>query len=107
MMKLALTAALALVACGSIWGSETLKTALHDDTLLVNGNAMKLGAGHWAEPEKSWRTVGELIKSAVPPADANGKRDAILLVELDGKASWGALKTLLIATANLGLSKAD
>ena len=54
---LTLTVALAWVACASIWASETLKTAIHGDTLLVNDNEMKLGAGHWAEPEKSWRSV--------------------------------------------------
>jgi hypothetical protein len=98
----------ALLLCASYAsGSETLTTAIHGDTLLVNGNEMKLGAGHWAEPEKSWRTVGELVKSALPPADSNGKRDATLSVELDSKASWGALKTLMIATANLGVPRAS
>jgi hypothetical protein len=104
-MKLAI-AAIALLACVSLQAADTLKTAIHGDTLLVNNNEMKLGASHWAEPEKSWRTVGELIKSALPPADNNGKRDAIVSVELDAKASWGALKTLLIASANLGVPKA-
>ena len=32
---------------------------------------------------------------------------ATLAVELDAKASWGALKTLLIAAANLGVPKAE
>lgn len=106
-MKLFQTALAALFCICAVRGADTLKTSIHGETLLVNGNEMKLGAAHWAEPERSWRTVGELIKSALPPADDNGKRDATLAVELDSKASWGALKTLLIANANLGLSKAE
>jgi hypothetical protein len=88
--------------------ADTLKMSITGDTLSINGGEQKLGAAHWAKPEESWRTVGELTKTALPPADNAGRRpDVTLLVEIDAKASWGALKTVLIATANLGIEKAQ
>lgn len=105
-MKPAHVALVTLLLCALANGSDTLKTAIHGETLIVNGNEMKMAPNAWSEPDRSWRTVGELIKTALPPADDKGQRDATLAVELDAKASWGALKTLLMATANLGLSKA-
>lgn len=87
--------------------AQTLQTAIEGDTLKINNNATKLGAQNWAEPERSWRTVGELIKSAVPPPDENGKRPGVTLVcGIDEKAPWGALKALLMAGSGLGIEKA-
>lgn len=94
--------------CGALHAADTLKTSIAGDALSINGNDMKLGASHWAKPEESWRTVGELAKTALPPADkATGIRPVTLVVDLDEKASWGALKTLLLASANLGVPKAE
>ena len=87
--------------------ADTLSTAINGDTLSINGGDTKLGAAHWAKPEESWRTVGELAKSALPPGDKQGRRDVTLVVAVDDKASWGALKTLLLAAANLGVPKAE
>lgn len=84
-----------------------LQTSIEGDILKINNNATKLGAQNWAEPERSWRTVGELIKSAVPPPDENGKRPGVTLVcAIDEKAPWGALKALLMAGSGLGIEKA-
>lgn len=85
-----------------------LETALEGDVLSVNGQPTQLGAAQWREPERSWRTVGELIKTALPPADAQGSRpQTVLSVTLDDQASWGALKTLLMAAAGLGVPQAS
>lgn len=87
--------------------ASSVLTAIDGDTLKINNNATKLGAQNWAEPERSWRTVGELLKSAVPPADENGKRPGVTLVcGIDEKAPWGALKALLMAGSGLGIEKA-
>lgn len=87
--------------------TQSVQTSIDGDTLKINGNATKLGAQNWAEPERSWRTVGELIKSAVPPPDENGKRPGVTLVcGIDEKAPWGALKALLLAASGLGIEKA-
>ncbi len=107
-MKSHLTLLAVATVCCSVHAADTLKTAIAGDTLSINGNETKLGASHWAKPEESWRTVGELAKTALPPADkATGIRPVTLVVDLDDKASWGALKTLLLASANLGVPKAE
>lgn len=81
-------------------------TVLRGDTLMINGNATKLGAAQWVEPEKNWRTVGELFKSTLPPADAAGRRPGVVPeITLDASASWGALKTLLMAFSALGIEQ--
>ncbi len=87
--------------------AENFPTSIQGEKLSLNGGETKLGAGHWAEPEKCWRTVGELMKSALPPADASGKRPGVVLVvNLEGRAPWGALKALLMASSALGLTEA-
>ena len=98
-----------LAVCAfSAGAADSLKTTIIGETLAINGGDTKLNAAHWAKPQESWRTVGELAKSALPPAEADGRRPNVtLVVELDNKASWGALKTLLIASANLGIEKAQ
>jgi hypothetical protein len=98
---------LALVSAFSLHAADTLTTAINGDTLSINGGETKLGAGHWAKPEESWRTVGELAKTALPPGDKLGHRDVMVVVTVDDKASWGALKTLLLATSNLGVPRAE
>ncbi|MCZ7647096.1 MAG: hypothetical protein M5U26_17875 [Planctomycetota bacterium] len=84
-----------------------LKTDFQGDTFKINHNATELGAANWAEPEKTWRTVGELIKSAVPPANAEGRRpDVVLVTGIDEGTPWGALKSLLMAASGLGIPQA-
>lgn len=101
-----MTVMVALALASASHAADTLKMTIVGDTLSINGGEQKLGAAHWAKPEESWRTVGELSKTALPPADNAGRRpDVTLQVEIDGKASWGALKTVLIAAANLGIEK--
>ena len=97
-----------VLGAGAAPGAETnLVTSIQGDQLSINGGETRLGAQNWAEPEKTWRTVGELIKSAVPPADASGRRAGVtLVVSLDAKAPWGALKSLLLAAAGLGIPQA-
>ena len=86
---------------------ERFPASIQGDKLTLNGGETKLGAGHWAEPEKCWRTVGELMKSALPPANSAGQRPGVVFsVNLDGKAPWGALKALLMAASALGLTEA-
>ena len=97
----------AILSVFSLHATDTLSTAINGDTLSINGGETKLGAAHWATPEESWRTVGELAKSALPPGDKQGHRDVTLVVAIDDKASWGALKTLLLAGAHLGVPRAE
>jgi hypothetical protein len=88
-------------------GAEELKASFAGEKLSLNGNPLSLTAAHWAEPEKNWRTVGEMLRTALPPADSSGQRTGVTLsVELDRKASWGGLKTLLMAAGALGVPKA-
>jgi hypothetical protein len=104
---LPLIIALVAVAVPTEAAETVLKTAIKGNTLSVNGQPTRLGAAQWAEPEKSWRTVGELIKSAVPPPNDAGKRpNVVLSVDLDGQAPWGALKALCMAASGLGIPKA-
>lgn len=103
---LSLLAAICLIGF-SAQAATTLKTAIKGNTLSINGQPTRLGAAQWGQPEKSWRTVGELIKSAVPPANADGKRPNVVLnVDLDERAPWGALKALTMAASGLGIPKA-
>ncbi|MCW8131916.1 MAG: hypothetical protein KIS92_16340 [Planctomycetota bacterium] len=99
---------LALTLCVSFARAEDgLATSLTGDRLSINGGETKLGAAQWAAPEQSWRTVAELMKTALPPADANGKRAGLAFtVALDEKAPWGALKAVLMAAAASGIEKA-
>ncbi len=108
-MRIAIVIALALFIPGlvSVAGETVVNTAIHGDTLSFNGQPTRLGATHWSTPEKSWRTVGELMKTTVPPADAAGNRkNVVVAVDLDEKAPWGALKALVMASAGLGIPKA-
>lgn len=95
-----------LFSSGSL-AAEGLKTAISGDKLSINGSETKLGAAQWASPENSWRTVGELMKTVLPPADAKGKRAGInFSVDIDETASWGALKAVLMAAAASGIDQA-
>lgn len=96
-----------LGSMGKSLAAEDFSASIHGDLLCLNKGETRLGAAQWAEPEKSWRTVGELMKSALPPADAAGMRPGLtLVVSIDEKAAWGALKALLMASSALGLSQA-
>lgn len=89
------------------FATEGLKTSISGDKLTINGGETKLGAAQWATPENSWRTVGELMKTVLTPADAKGKRTGFAFsVDIDEKASWGALKAVLMAAAASGIDKA-
>jgi hypothetical protein len=100
----ALWTALAVLGC---LAGESLPTAITGNTLSINRQDMKLGAAQWSDPEKNWRTVGELLKTALPPAGADGRRPGVTLaVTLDAQAPWGALKCLLMAASALGVPQA-
>lgn len=87
--------------------AETIATDITGNTLSINKQEMKLGVAQWSDPEKNWRTVGELLKTALPPAGADGKRPGVTLaVTLDAQAPWGALKCLLMAVSALGVPQA-
>jgi hypothetical protein len=97
-------------AAGAACASDkvTLPVSLSGDRMSLNKQDLPLGAAHWADPERNWRTVGELIKTALPPADADGTRPGVTLaVELDRQAPWGALKCLLMAASALGVRKSE
>ncbi len=108
MKKSILTAALVLLVASTGRGAEqAVETSITGQTLSINKQATRLGAAQWAQPERSWRTVGELIKSAMPPANKQGQRPHVVLqVALDEKAPWGAAKALFMAASSLGISKA-
>jgi hypothetical protein len=107
LVRLSLLVACGLLLAGPAASAETLAAALTGNTLALNKQEMKLGAAQWAEPEKNWRTVGELLKTALPPADAAGQRSGVVLqVSLDAQAPWGALKCLLMASSALGVAQA-
>lgn len=99
---------LMLAAAWSAAGEEVeLKADFLGSTFRINGNATKLNDGNWAEPDKTWRTVGEMLKTAVPPANEDGQRPGVVLVSgVDDATPWGGLKSLLMASAGLGLQKA-
>ena len=81
-------------------------TALVGDELRINSQKTELGAAHWANPSRNWRTVGELLKTVVPPPTPDGQRPNVtLVVNVDEKAKWGALKTLFMAASALGITK--
>lgn len=108
-MSMTRQAALAFLALSAAFasGQDGVATVLNGDRLSINGGETKLGSAQWAAPEQSWRTVAELMKSALPPADANGKRAGFAFsVNLDEKASWGALKAVLMAAAASGIDQA-
>jgi hypothetical protein len=82
--------------------------AITGDSLSFNNQKTELGAPHWADPGKNWRTVGELMKTIVPPPTPDGQRPNVLLVvNVDEHARWGALKTLFMASSALGISRAQ
>lgn len=109
-MKLFVTVVTSL-ACSLVVAAEgvSVPTAFRGNTLLVNNQETKLGAAQWAAPEKNWQTVGELLKTAMPPADAQGGRPGVTLnVALaDTQTPWGGLKCLLMAASALGVGKAS
>lgn len=79
--------------------------AFRGEIFSINGQATRLGAAQWSAPEKNWMTVGELLKTTLPPADAAGHRpDVQLVVALDAQAPWGGLKSVLMAATALGVS---
>lgn len=97
-----------VLLCGNLLAADTFKANLTGNKLSLNGGETRLGAEQWATPDESWRTVAELMKSALPPADAAGKRAGLtLVVDLDDAAPWGGLKALLMAAAAAGLPKAQ
>ena len=84
--------------------ADTITVSINGEKLSINGGETMLGAANWSEPGKSWRTVGELMKSALPPGDRSGIRGAVTLqASVDKNAPWGALKTVLMAAAALGI----
>ena len=81
-------------------------TGIAGDDLRINSQKTELGAAQWSNPSRNWRTVGELLKTVVPPPTPDGQRPNVLLVvNLDEKAKWGALKTLFMAASALGITK--
>lgn len=102
-----LLTALLLLTSSSRAAEETLETAFAGHTLAINRQDQRLGAAQWADPERNWRTLGELLKTALPPADAAGRRPNVTLsVRLDATAPWGGLQCLCMAASALGLSRA-
>lgn len=98
------------VVCGLAVGAEgiSVPTAFRGNTLLINNQEMRLGEAQWAAPEKNWPTVGELLKTTLPPPDALGGRPGVTLqVALgDAQTPWGGLKCLLMAASALGVKQA-
>lgn len=86
----------------------SVPTAFRVQTLLINQQETRMGAAQWATPEKNWRTVGELLKTALPPADAKGVRSGVTLTVAlaDEQTPWGGLKCLLMAASALGVEQA-
>jgi hypothetical protein len=96
-----------MVLCGARAAEvQETKVSIFGEKLSINGGETKLTAAHWKDPDNTCRTLGELLKTTLPPPDGSGKRNAILKVEVDEKASWGALKSALLAAAALGVPKA-
>jgi hypothetical protein len=93
------------MACSGLAGEQTtLPVAFRGDTLLINEQETRMGAAQWEAPEKNWGTVGELLKTALPPANAQGLRpDATIDVTLDEAVPWGGLKCVLMAASALGV----
>jgi hypothetical protein len=89
----------------SLHAEESVPVSILGDTLSINGGATKLGPQHWAAPEESWRTVGELLKTALPPGNKEGVRPVVLALSIDDKAPWGAVEALFTAAYSLGVPK--
>ena len=104
-----ITVFLVLVSCVAVAGEKrVLPVAFRGNTLLINQQETKLGAAQWESPEKNWGTVGEMLKTALPPANAQGMRPGTVVdVTLDEKAPWGGLKCVLMASSALGIPEAQ
>jgi len=96
---------LLLVLTNAIRAEEHVPISIQGETLSINGGATKLGATHWAIPDESWRTVGELLKTALPPGNKEGVRPVVLDLSVDRKAPWGAVEALFTAAYALGVPK--
>jgi biopolymer transport protein ExbD len=97
-----------LCGCWMLSAAEVLPTEIKGQTLSINGNATKFDQKNWNESERTWRTLGEMLKSALPGANEAGQRPpSVLKLTLDEQAPWGAAKSLLMATSALGVPKAE
>jgi len=104
------TIALVLVVANgfALAGEKTvLPVGFRGNTLLINKQETRLGAAQWESPEKNWGTVGEMLKTALPPPNAQGLRpDSAVSVTLDDQAPWGGLKCVVMAASALGIRDA-